>query len=658
MMAFNLLFSPIKIGSITVPNRMVMPPMTTNLAGEDGLINNRLIDFYATRARGGVGMVVVELSIVSIEGKRLPFNIGIWHDGQIEGLAGLARAIREAGAIAAIQIGHGGRESNSSYTGCRPVAPSALPSIFRGTTSDLEKPLELDLDGIKRLQSDFVRAARRAFEAGFQAVELHGSHGYLISQFLSSSSNKRTDPYGGNYENRARFLTEIIEGIKNDCGPDFPVVARINGDDYVSDGNTEADATKIAFLAQKAGADAIHVSAAFHQSRPYRMIPGMDMGDGCHTLLAQAVKNEVAVPVIAVGKIGRPELAEKILTKELADLCAMGRPLICDPELPLKAKQGRSETIRYCLWCNQGCIGQIHLLKPVTCLQNPAAGRETQWRLTPSVSPKRILVVGGGPAGLSAATALARIGHRATLVEKSNDLGGQLRLACLAPTRESIKQAIANMIREVTEAEVEVITGKEVDLQMIEEIKPDRIILAVGSHPNVPDIKGLDQVEVVFPEHVFLGLKKIGKRVVIIGGGLMGAEAADFLSAKDHQVTIMEMLPDVAVDAVTSTKVYLIDQLARQNVQVICNARVVVAAPGEVSYIRDGWRFTLEGVDTIVLAAGVSPETQLAMDLTRGGYEFERIGDCQTPGDAMSAIYQGYLTALEVPIKEAHQEGS
>jgi pyruvate/2-oxoglutarate dehydrogenase complex dihydrolipoamide dehydrogenase (E3) component len=268
------------------------------------------------------------------------------------------------------------------------------------------------------------------------------------------------------------------------------------------------------------------------------------------------------------------------------------------------------------------------------------------------------LVAGGGPAGLTAATALARIGHRVTLVEKSNDLGGQLRLACLPPTRESIKQAIENMIREVTEAEVEVITGKEVDLQMIEEIKPDRIILAVGSHPNVPDIKGLDQVEVVFPEHVFLGLKKIGKRVVIIGGGLMGAEAADFLSAKDYQVTIMEMLPDVAVDAVTSTKVYLIDQLARQNVQVICNARVVAAAPGEVSYIRDGWRFTLEGVDTIVLAAGVSPETQLAMDLTRGGYEFERIGDCQTPGDAMSAIYQGYLTALEVPIKEAHQEGS
>jgi 2,4-dienoyl-CoA reductase-like NADH-dependent reductase (Old Yellow Enzyme family) len=436
-MAFNLLFSPLKIGSLTLPNRLVMPPMTTNLAGEDGKFSDPLIDFYAVRAQGGVGMIVVELSIVSIEGKRLPYNVGIWDDGHVEGLSRLAKAIKEAGSIAAIQIGHGGRESNSAFTGRTPVAPSALPSIFRGTTAEVEKPIELDLAGIDRLKSDFVRAARRAQDAGFQAVEIHGAHGYLVAQFLSSSTNKRTDAYGGIPENRARFLVEIIEGIKKDFGQDLAVVARFNGNDYVDDGNTEADAIKIALCAQKAGADAIHVSAGFHQSRPYKMIPAMDLEDACLVPLAQAVKEEVDIPVIAVAKIGRPELAEEILAEQRADLIAMGRPLICDPQLPLKASQNRPETVRYCIWCNQGCIGQIHHLKSITCLQTPVAGREGELKPTKSASSNRILVIGGGPAGMAASAALAGVGHRVTLAEKSEELGGQLNIACLPPTREA-----------------------------------------------------------------------------------------------------------------------------------------------------------------------------------------------------------------------------
>jgi pyruvate/2-oxoglutarate dehydrogenase complex dihydrolipoamide dehydrogenase (E3) component len=266
------------------------------------------------------------------------------------------------------------------------------------------------------------------------------------------------------------------------------------------------------------------------------------------------------------------------------------------------------------------------------------------------------LVIGGGPAGLAAAVVSAKVGHRVTLVEKSRELGGQLRLASLPPTRKSMKLAVENLIREITEAEVEVITGKEADLKMIEEIKPDRIILAVGSRPNRPNIEGLEKVDVIFHEQVLLGLKKLGPRVAVIGGGMVGAEVADFLSAQDHRVTILEMLPEVATEAVTATKVYLIDQLSRQNVQVICRAEVDAVAQGEVSYVRDGWRFVLEGIDTIVLATGVIPETAIAMELTRAGYEFERIGDCLTPGDAVSAIYQGYLAALEIPIRKAHQE--
>jgi pyruvate/2-oxoglutarate dehydrogenase complex dihydrolipoamide dehydrogenase (E3) component len=247
---------------------------------------------------------------------------------------------------------------------------------------------------------------------------------------------------------------------------------------------------------------------------------------------------------------------------------------------------------------------------------------------------------------MAASAALAGVGHRVTLVEKSDELGGQLKIACLPPTRGGVKQVVENLTRELTEADVEVITGMEADKQLIEELRPDRIVLAVGSRPDRPDIEGLETADVVFPEQALVGSKKIGQRVAVIGGRLVGAEIADFLSAKGHQVALIEMHSDVAADAVTATKVYLVDQLALQKVQVICRARVVAVAPGKVSYIQDGWRFTLEEIDTIVLATGTAPETRLATDLSQAGIEFEQIGDCLTPSDAMVAIYQGYRTAL------------
>lgn len=652
-MGFDHLFSPVRVGAVTVPNRLVMPAMVTNLAMKDeGLVTERMIEYYATRARGGLGMLVTEYSVVSEEGKRMPNNIAIWDNRFIEGLSKLASVIRETGCIAAIQIGHGGRECSSAITGYKPVAPTDLPSIYRGTTSEIEKPVELDLVGIERLKNKFVHAAKRAFDAGFQVVELHACHGYLISQFLSLCTNKRTDDYGGSIENRARFLVEIIKGIKDICGSNAVVIARINGNDYVPDGNTENEAAEIAVLAQKAGADAIHVSAGLHQSRPYRMMPGMDMPEACLTYGAEVVKKRVDIPVIAVGKIRRPELAEEILAQNRADLIAMGRPMICDPQLPAKVREGRSEKIRHCIYCNQGCIGELHKLKSVSCLQYPVAGRERELKLVPVSKAKEVLVIGGGPAGLSVAAVSAKVGHRVTLVEKEDELGGQLRLAHLPPTRGEIRLAIENLYREATESGVRIITGRQADLQMIEEMRPDRIILAVGSRPDIPNIEGVDKVSIVFPEQVLLTPDILGQRVVVIGGGLVGAEVADFLSNRGHLVTILEILNEIAAGAVTATKVYLTDQLAEQGVEVICSAQVVAVAPGKVKYIRNGWTFALEGIDSIVLTAGVTPNEDLSKDLIKAGYSFESIGDCFAPGDALSAIYHGYLAALEMPISK------
>jgi 2,4-dienoyl-CoA reductase-like NADH-dependent reductase (Old Yellow Enzyme family)/thioredoxin reductase len=623
--------------------------MVTNLAQKDGAITERMIEFFATRARGGVGMCIAEYTVVSEEGKRMPNNVGIWDDRFIEGLSRLASAIRETGAVAGIQIGHGGRESNSSYSGYKPVAPTDLASIYRGTTSEIEKPLVLDVAGIKRLITAFVQAARRASEAGFQAVELHACHGYLISQFLSMCTNKRTDDYGGCLENRARFLIDIIRGIRETCGHNLLVVARINGNDYVDDGNTEKEAAEIAVLAQNAGADAIHVSAGLHQSRPYRIIPGMDLPEACLTYGAEFVKKTVDIPVIAVGNIDTPELAEEILTQKRADLIAMGRALVCDPMLPKKAREGSPEKIRRCICCSQGCLGRVHHLKTISCLQYPVAGRETELTFTPVSKAKDVLVIGGGPAGLAFATVSAKIGHRVTLVEKEDEVGGQLRLAHLPPTRARIRMEIENLTREAIESGVKIITGRQADLQMIEEMRPDRIILAVGSRPNIINIEGLDEVNLVFPEQALLRPESLGQRVVIIGGGLVGAEVADFISDRGHLVTILEMLPDIAADAVTSHRVYLTDHLVQQGVQVICSSKVVGVAPGKVKYIRDGWEFALEGIDNIVMATGVISEKNLSKDIIQSGYSFESVGDCFAPGDGLSAIYQGYLSALGMP---------
>lgn len=650
MTHFKRLFSQAKMGPLSLSNRLVMPPMTTNLAGQDGMVTDRLINYYAARASGGVGMIIVELAIISRDGKRLPNNVGVWSDEHIPGLSRLAQAIRTHGVTATLQIGHGGRESNSIYTGLPPVSPSDLPSLFRGTTTDMERPVQLDQGGIRRLQEDFVKAALRAQSAGFQAVELHGCHGYLISQFLSPYSNKRTDKYGGSVENRTRFLVDIIKGIKSECGPGFGVIARINGRDYVPDGNTESESAMVAHLAQTAGADAIHVSAGFHESRPYRILPGPESVEACYVPLAAAVKAKVEIPVIAVARIGRPQLAEEILAADSADLIAMGRALICAPDLPRKAEEGHTEEIRWCIWCNQGCIGQIHVLKPISCLQNPSVGCEGEIEAVPTVRPQKVLIIGGGPAGLASTLAAATIGHQVTLVEKEDHLGGQMRLAHLPPTRAPLELAITNLVKSIQRTGTEIITGHLVDEAFVRDFKPDRIILACGARPLRPQIDGLETAEPIFAAQALTQQDRVGEKVAVIGGGLVGAEVSDFLAGRGKHVVLLEMKSEIVSDAVTSTRVYLSDQLAAQGVRVICSARVVGMGSGRVSYVQDGWLYSIEGIESTVVAVGVEPERTLAAELTEKGYDFTMVGDCLTPGDAMSAIHQGYLAGIGRPI--------
>lgn len=646
------LFSPVKIGAMEVKNRIAMAPMTTNWAPADGTVSDRMIDYLEARARGGVGLIIFETVTIDENFPYILQSVGLWDDKLIPSFKRFVDAMHAHGAKVAPQIGHPGPESFSFLKGIQAVGPSPILSKLNG-----QMCRELATEEIRPIVEQYGETARRAKEAGCDAMELHAAHSYMLAgSFLSPLRNKRTDVYGGTIDGRLRFLLEVLESIRAKAGRDFPVILRISGDEYLPGGRDVRDTQYIAPKLVEAGVDAFEISGGAEPELVWRVLPTTGTPLGLNVQVAAAIKQVVNVPVMVVGRITNPRLAEEILQKGHADMTVMGRALLADPELPNKAAEGRFEDIAPCTSCSLGCIGEQMKFRSMSCVINPTVGKEKEMFITPAANPRKVLVAGGGPGGLEAARVAALRGHEVTLVEKAAKLGGQLNLAPVAPMKQEISLWIQYLTVQVEKAGVRVELGKEVTPEFIEGLNPDVVVVATGGECLVPDIPGVDAPKVLQAHDVLAGKSTIMRsKVLIIGGGMVGCELADIIAGPgdnpmnaDNAVTIVEMLPDIVPDEVPAARMLLVQRLREKGVKCITSATVNEILEDGVVITRDGQEDTIQGMDHIILACGVKSVDDLSERIGDKVPEVYVIGDAKEPRRALEAIAEGMEVALKI----------
>lgn len=644
-MPYDRLFSPGQIGSMTLKNRLVMPPMVRNYADEHGFVTQRHIDHAARIAAGGVGMMILEASYISPEGKGFTYELGLHTDSVIPGLKKLADAVHKHGTKIGSQLYHAGRQTSSKTTGMPPVAPSPLPDP---TVNEI--PRELTKQEIKHLVHAYADAAKRVKKAGCDFVEIHGAHGYLITQFLSPFSNRRTDEYGGTLTKRMHFLMEVYGAVRNAVGRDFPVIVRLSGDELVKGGLTIKDTIVIAKALEQAGADALHISAGNYASYGKGlMISPMAVPDGPLVRLSAAVKKAVGIPVITVNKIRTPKMAESILARKQADFIAIGRSLLADPDWPKKVQEGREDEVSRCIACNQGCISRLFENKDVWCTVNPEAGREHLFAkgLVMKTKRKHVVVVGGGPAGMEAARIAARKGHRVDLFEEHSALGGQLIAAAAAPYREGWEELRQDMMREIKQLGVDVRLRTTFTADHAKRMKPDAVIVAIGSSSKVPMIPGIGRTNVVSARDLLEKKAKAIGKVVIAGGGCMGAQTAEYLAQQGHKVSIVEATGNIAMEAPVDDRLLLLARLEKQGVKIYKETKLMGIGQKSVA-IEDHHKAATLQADTVVLCLGSIPNDTLAEEIKQYVKHVYIIGDALEARRVTDAILEGAMVGLKI----------
>ncbi len=666
---FPLLFQPLRIGTLESPNRILMPSMGT-LFSLDQKLNERHCRFYERRAEGGAGIIVAGPVGVDFLGAGV-ICLSIRDDSYIPDFKQLADRIHAHGSKLMIQLFHGGRYTFSfSVDGQQPIAPSAIPSRYTG-----EMPREMTQEDIEQVQDAFAQAARRAKEAGIDGVEIIGSAGYLISQFISPVTNKREDQYGGSFENRARFPVETIQRIRAEVGKDFTVTIRVPGNDFVPGGNVNEDSARFCQLYEQAGVDGFNVTGGWHEAFISQLT--MEVPRGGYSYLAGGIRQAVTTPVISSNRITDPYTAEKILNEEMADMVSLGRVLISDPDWPLKAKEGRPEEIRPCVGCMQGCMDKIFTGQPLCCLVNPEAGLEHERVIKPAEQPKKVVVVGSGPAGMEAARVAAEAGHKVALYEKKPYMGGQLNIAGAPPGRKEFLGFVDYYRATLAKAGVSIYTDNELDLKKLKDLKPETLIVSEGAEPIVPNIPGVDLPFVISSWDFLKDKLPIGKKVAVIGGGAVGLETAlevakmgtitaqtleflmfhraetdeklhELIRKGSKEVTVIEMLPKVGQDVGKSSRWVWMQALKERRVRLLKNAKVESIEPDKtVTYSLDG-ETKKESFDTVILAVGSKPVKKLSTLLEETGIPFKTVGDCNAPRKIIDAVHEGYLAAIDL----------
>lgn len=637
------LFSPYRLRGMELRNRVILPAMGSKMATEEGYVSDRLIHYLAARAKGGCGLITTEVCAVHPT-SHAPHFLALFDDKYIEGLKQLVEALHQYGAKTCVQLWHGGIVCYSKDK----VAPSPF-----NQQPGANSPRVLTIPEIKEITKAFGSAARRSVESGFDCVELHLAHGYLLEEFLSPHFNKRTDEYGGSFENRARFALEVIEEIRKNIPEEMPFLMRVLPVEEIENGFTHEESVEFCKLAKDKGVDLLNVSrgVATGPSLIYE-VPPIDISKGFNVNNAILMKQKTGLPVAAVGRINDPFQAETILQTEKVDMVVIGRAQLADPEFCNKAMNGEFDQIVRCIGCNQGCYdGFVDANTPyISCLRNPSCGREIEYELKQTDSPKTVLIAGGGCAGLEAALTLKKRGHNPIIYDASTHPGGQFELAGRAPRKAEMSQAAEHMVYLATKANIPIHTQTSVTPDLINKVKPDVVIIATGSHPISLPIEGADLPHVHNSHAVLSGKVKLDGQVAIIGGGLVGVETAEKLIQEGCQVQIIEMLPGIASDLGITRKIFTMTSLAQKGIPLFTNSKCIAIKPSSIIIEQDGQTIEIEDLDHVVIAVGAKSRCTNELEEACENLQIPHyvIGDALKARRALNAIHEAAEVARKI----------
>jgi 2,4-dienoyl-CoA reductase-like NADH-dependent reductase (Old Yellow Enzyme family)/thioredoxin reductase len=638
------LFSPIKIRTMELANRVVMAPIGTNLGNPDSTVSDSSVAYLKRRVSGGLGLVITEIVGVHPNGLVIDNQLGVFDNRFIAGLKRFVDTAHKAGCKIAIQLHHAGRESYPMLLQGKAIGPSAIPSLIYRM-----RPKEMTREDIEEVIFAFGNAAIRAQEAGFDALEIHGAHGYLLAQFLSGLSNQRSDQYGGSIYKRARFVVEVLEEVRDKVGDDFPISLRLSMEEWIKGGYTTEEMQEVIPDFIIAGADIIHASVGTYGSPGNIMVAPVEYASGFNLWRAKKVKDVTTIPVIAVGRFTDPVQADDAIRLGDADLVAFGRQFLADPDFLIKARDGRSDEIRKCIACNQGCIERLMFGEGnIRCAINPETGQELVYPQIRANTGKTVWVIGAGPAGLTAAYEAAKLGHRVSLFEKEEKMGGQIRFACKTPHKEIYGDWIAWLAIQVEKAGVEIHTKTMVMDGMVKNNHPDAVILAVGGEKIIPSIQGIDQPFICDAWQLLGGEVLPKSRNVVIGGGLIGMETADFLSSKGVQVILIEKLSLSPLTTLSSHGFMLHNRLREGHCELLFSTIIERIEENTVYVRRKEEKKLLTGIDQIVIAVGLKPRDDLKKTLQERGIRHFIVGDAVQPRRIIEATEEGAKAAWQI----------
>lgn len=637
------LFKEGKIGNCEIKNRLVVTAMVTNYCSEDGKATERYIQYHEEKAKGGWGLIITEDYAIDEHSMGYKYIPGLYNDEQIPSHQEFTKRIHQYGTKVFAQIYHAGKQTHSGVNGgVQPMAPSAIPCPWCR-----EQPREMTVEDIHQVVASFGSCARRVKESGFDGIELHAGHGYLLAQFMSPYINKRTDEYGGCLDNRMRIIKEVMDAMRAEVGPDFPIIIRFSAVEDMPGGRDMAETRVIAKLLEEWGFDGLHISAGVYGDYNKGIVSPMYVGHAWTVDYAEEVKKIVNIPVITVNRINDPRMADGVIAMGKADFVGMGRGSLADPELPNKAQAGNISDIRFCIGCLQGCTGALYYGGPVTCLVNPSVGLEYKTDYSKVENPKNIAVIGAGPAGLTTAITAARRGHNVTLYEAKDKTGGQFISAAYPPCKGDFTTFVSWANKQLKAYNVNVILNTEATVDMIKAGNYDEVVVTTGGTPIVPPIKGIDLPHVKLAEDVLVGKVAAGDNCIIAGGGEVGCETATHLGMVEKGATIVEMKPVLMEELDSVNKEFLTGVMNRFHVNSFVNTKVLEIKENSVLVETPEGQKELP-CDCVVLAMGYKPNTKLADELEAAGIAIHKIAGAVKTSNALIANKEGFELGMKL----------